>query len=86
MWYLDRKGEVPAGMLPFFMIPIVSHHEGHLIVYLNDTYYQLAQRHPEVPRMTSMQHEVWMDVWMGGGDGGALCDSSQLSTENQCCV
>ena len=32
--------------------------QGHLIVYLNDTYYQLAQRHPEVPRMTPEQTEV----------------------------
>jgi len=32
--------------------------QGFLIVYLNDTYYQLAQRHPEVPRMTAKQSEV----------------------------
>ena len=91
IWYLDRKGEIPEGKLPYFMIPIVNYHEvggwltvthlcesmkfthpqmstfctslwtavqGRLIVYLNDTYYQLAQRHPEVPRMTVRQNEV----------------------------
>ena len=32
--------------------------QGRLIVYLNDTYYQLAQRHADVPRMTPRQTEV----------------------------
>ncbi len=27
IWYLDRKGEMPAGKLPFFMIPIINYHE-----------------------------------------------------------
>ncbi|KAG1678026.1 hypothetical protein FOA52_000822 [Chlamydomonas sp. UWO 241] len=57
-WYLDRKGEVPSGCKPHFMIPIVNNFQGHLIVYLNDTYYQLAQRHVDVPRMTDEQHEA----------------------------
>jgi hypothetical protein len=32
--------------------------QGSTAVYLNDTYYQLAQRHPEVPRLTPLQTEV----------------------------
>eukprot|EP00983_Pelagomonas_calceolata_P032035 1005570-Pelagomonas_calceolata.AAC.1 len=32
--------------------------QGSTTVYLNDTYYQLAQRHPEVPRITERQVQV----------------------------
>lgn len=30
IWYLDRKGELPKGMQPYFMIPIVNYHEVRL--------------------------------------------------------
>ena len=26
-WYLDRKGEVPAGEKPYFRLPILNYHE-----------------------------------------------------------
>lgn len=31
---------------------------GHFSVAFNDTYYQLAQRHADVPRLTAAQQEV----------------------------
>eukprot|EP00955_Chlamydomonas_euryale_P017719 189264-Chlamydomonas_euryale.AAC.5 len=58
IWHLDRKGEVPEGKKPHFMIPIVNRQDDHLSVYLNDSYYQLAQRHADVPRMTEEQKEA----------------------------
>ena len=27
IWYLDRKGEIPEGKLPYLMLPIVNYHE-----------------------------------------------------------
>jgi len=32
--------------------------KGSTTVYLNDTYYQLAQRHPDVPLLTDKQMQV----------------------------
>jgi hypothetical protein len=26
-WYLDRKGELPQGKLPYFMMPVVHWHK-----------------------------------------------------------
>jgi hypothetical protein len=26
-WYLDRKGELPPGKLPFFVMPVVHWHK-----------------------------------------------------------
>uniref|UniRef100_A0A6S8M692 TauD/TfdA-like domain-containing protein n=1 Tax=Dunaliella tertiolecta TaxID=3047 RepID=A0A6S8M692_DUNTE len=80
-WYLDRKNEVPPGKLPFYCLPIVNQYQGSTTVYLNDTYYQLAQRHPEVPRITERQvqaleafisacssDELRVDHWLEPGD------------------
>ncbi|KAK9862136.1 hypothetical protein WJX84_008907 [Apatococcus fuscideae] len=57
-WYLDRKGEIPAGKLPYYRIPIFNYHQGYLSVNYSATYYELAQRHPEVPRLTEKQKEA----------------------------
>jgi hypothetical protein len=30
-WYLDRKGELPPGKLPFFVMPVVQFHKVNLL-------------------------------------------------------
>lgn len=57
-WFFDRKGEVPAGGKPFFMIPVFNYYKGHLAVNYSDNYYHLSQRHAEVPRLTPDHHEA----------------------------
>eukprot|EP00798_Chlamydomonas_sp_ICE-L_P021189 gene21189-28089_t len=67
--------------------------KGRLLMYLNDTYYQLAQRHAEVPRMTSEQQEALdlvislasspkfrMDYWLEPGDMQILHNHSCFHT------
>ncbi len=29
-WYLDRKGEIPAGKLPYYRIPVFNYHQVRL--------------------------------------------------------
>ncbi|GBF98150.1 clavaminate synthase [Raphidocelis subcapitata] len=41
-WFLDRKGEVGPGEAPVFHMPILMYHQGHALVALHDSYYQLA--------------------------------------------
>lgn len=52
------QGEIPEGKLPYFKLPVFNYHEGYLSTSYNATYYELAQRHPEVPRLTDLQKEA----------------------------
>lgn len=51
-WYFDRKGEIPEGGKPFFLIPVFNYYEGYLSINYSENYFQLSQRHTEVPRFT----------------------------------
>jgi hypothetical protein len=53
----DRRGEVPAGMAPFFSIPIFNWHEGRLTTMYVRRYIESSQRFPEAPRLTPAQIE-----------------------------
>ena len=55
---LAAQGEIPDGKLPYFRLPIFNYHEGYLSTSYNATYYELAQRHQEVPRLTDLQREA----------------------------
>ncbi len=55
---MAAQGEIPDGKLPYFRLPIFNYHEGYLSTSYNATYYELAQRHHEVPRMTDLQREA----------------------------
>jgi hypothetical protein len=51
----DRRGEVPAGMKPWFEIPVFSWHAGHLTAIYQRQYIDSAQRLAGAPRLTADQ-------------------------------
>ena len=58
----DRRGEVPAGMRPWFEIPIFNLHAGLLSgIYLRHYIEEAQRRFPDAPRLTPAQYEV-MDL------------------------
>ncbi len=58
----DRRGEVPAGMLPWFAIPIFNWHAGRLsTMYLRHYIEEAQRRFADAPRLTPAQVEV-MDL------------------------
>ncbi|MEO8137664.1 MAG: TauD/TfdA family dioxygenase, partial [Betaproteobacteria bacterium] len=58
----DRRGEVPAGMQPWFDIPIFNRHAGLLsAIYLRHYIEEAQRRFPEAPRLTNDQYAV-MDL------------------------
>ena len=50
----DRRGEVPAGQHPWFMIPVFSWHAGLLSVFYQRQYFDSAQRFAGAPRLTEL--------------------------------
>jgi hypothetical protein len=54
----DRRGEVPAGAQPFFMIPVFSWHAGALTVFYQRQYFDSAQRFAEAPRLSALDIEA----------------------------
>ncbi|MBX3499899.1 MAG: TauD/TfdA family dioxygenase [Alphaproteobacteria bacterium] len=54
----DRRGEVPAGMKPWFEIPVFSWHAGHLTAIYQRQYIDSAQRIEGVPRLTPQTIEA----------------------------
>jgi hypothetical protein len=57
-YYRDRRGEVPAGMEPWYKIPIFNYNEGYLSPTIEPTYIGSAHRHPGVPGMTPLQRDA----------------------------
>jgi hypothetical protein len=49
----DRRGEVPAGMGPFFVLPVYSWFEGELTVFYQRQYIESAARFENAPRLTA---------------------------------
>ncbi len=54
----DRRGEVPEGMLPYCMIPVLSWHQGKLTVTYQRQYIESAQRFDDAPGLTAAQIEA----------------------------
>ena len=52
---VDRRGEIPPGMTPYYTIPIFNWHEGLLTGYYVRRYIESAQRFEDVPRLTERQ-------------------------------
>jgi hypothetical protein len=61
-FHVDRRGEIPPGMKPWFALPIFNWHEGALTTIYVRRYIESAQRFPEVPRLTAQQLEA-LDVF-----------------------
>jgi len=52
---VDRRGEVPPGMKPYYTIPVFNWHAGLLTTYYVRRYIESAQRFEDVPRLTDQQ-------------------------------
>lgn len=57
-WYLDRRGEIPAGKEPYYTGAFFEYSGGRLFCRYNRAYIESAQRLPEVPRLTARQIEA----------------------------
>lgn len=55
---VDRKGEIPAGKGPFYLIPVCHWHKGELSVMYARDFIENSQRFPEAPRLTARQIEA----------------------------
>lgn len=51
----DRRGEIPAGKLPYFKIPVFNYHQGYLSAIYARRYIQSAQRFDSVAPLTEKQ-------------------------------
>ncbi len=58
----DRRGEVPAGMKPYFEIPVFSWYQGYLTAIYQRQYIESGQRFAEAPRLTP-QHTEALDLF-----------------------
>ena len=56
-FYMDRRGEAPAGKLPYYVGPTFNRVGAQLLCRYNRGYIESAQRFPEVPRLTPQQIE-----------------------------
>jgi hypothetical protein len=67
----DRRGEVPAGMKPYFEIPVYSWLDERLTVFYQRQYFDSAQRFPEARRMT-VEDRLALDRFDALADDGRL--------------
>jgi len=54
----DRRGEVPAGMLPYLLIPIFSYFQDKITPFYQRQYIESAQRFPTAPKLTPKHFEA----------------------------
>lgn len=54
----DRHGQESAGEKPYWSMPISTYEDGHLKTWFAEWYIRQAQRHADVPRLTSEQDEL----------------------------
>ena len=72
----DRRGEVPPGAQPFFLIPVFNLLGSELTVMYQRQYIDSAQRFPDAPRLTAAHIEA-LDMF------DALANSPQLQCNMQ---
>ena len=60
--YIDRKGEIPEGKLPYYRMPVFNHHAGCVTTYYARDFFDGAQRHEGVPPVSPEQTEA-MDLF-----------------------
>jgi hypothetical protein len=61
-FHTDRRGEVPAGMKPWFAIPVFTWYEGRLTTMYVRRYIESARRFDDVPPLTDTQRAA-MDLF-----------------------
>jgi hypothetical protein len=57
-FFVDRKGEIPAGKRSYYQLPVFNYHAGRLTTIYARDFIEGAQRFAEVPRLTPMQIEA----------------------------
>jgi hypothetical protein len=57
-FFVDRKGEIPAGKRPYYQLPVFNYHAGRLTTIYARDFIEGAQRFAEVPRLMPMQIEA----------------------------
>jgi hypothetical protein len=57
-FFVDRRGEIPAGKRPYYLMPVYHWHRGLLSAIYASLQIHIADRHPGVPPLTSMQKEA----------------------------
>ena len=55
----DRRGEVPEGMDPWWIMPILQWHKGRIFSHFSGVYIRSVERFEEVPRFTKAQLEAF---------------------------
>ena len=71
--YMDRRGEVPAGKLPWFGVPLFNWHQGQFTGYSPvRQYIESLARFPEAPRMSNAQREA-LDLYYAICEEDAFC-------------
>ncbi len=55
----DRRGEVPEGKDPWWIMPIFQWYEGRINSHFSKVYIKSAERFPEVPRFSKAQLETF---------------------------
>lgn len=56
---VDRRGEVPEGRKPYYMIPVFNLHAGLVSTYYVRRYIESAQRFADAPRLTDKHREAF---------------------------
>lgn len=67
----DRRGEIPAGMLPYLLIPVFSYFKDKITPFYQRQYIESAQRFPDAPRLTPSHFEA-LDLF------DQLCNNADL--------
>ena len=70
-FYIDRRGEVPEGKDPWYIMPVFCWHDGLLTTQFTRPYIDSAQRLPGVPRLTDQQIAA-LDLFQ------ELCEDSDI--------
>ena len=55
---IDRRGEVPPGLKPYYLIPVFNYHMGYLTAIYQRQYIESAQRFDDAPRLTAKHIEA----------------------------
>jgi hypothetical protein len=70
-FHIDRHGENPRGVPPYYSTPVFMWHKGRLFSRFNPGYVYSAQRYAETPRLTNQQMDA-IEIF------NRLCASNQF--------